>query len=86
MRQPNDNHFVSARGRIPFGSRANLALIGVALIGALLGVTLGPASATTEGTRAAGQSGAPRAERIDQGNPRCAICRIQTDLQAPAKY
>lgn len=48
MRQPNDNHFVSARGRIPFGSRANLALIGVALIGALLGVTLGPASATTE--------------------------------------
>ena len=48
MRQPNDNHLVGARRRDPFGPRANLAITAVAMIGALLSITLRSASAATQ--------------------------------------
>ena len=48
MRQPNDDHFICGRRFNSLGARTKTALVCVAIIGALLGTMLGPASAATE--------------------------------------
>jgi hypothetical protein len=48
VHQPNDDHFVGVVRRDPFGPRANSALTAVAVIGVLLSMPLGSASAATQ--------------------------------------